>query len=144
MSKYLIQNTTLENIADEVRTLSGMEETMTPSKMKENLNGANSAIQTEADLIAQILAALNSKVNKTFTFYIKGEPHTAERGMTWKEWCASDYCDNWYIFSPEDPYESWVSNADDHIYYDGEYIRAINIIVPERDYVTIFNPTTEW
>lgn len=61
MAKYLIQDTTLENIADEVRTLSGIEETMTPSKMKEKLNGANSAIQTEADLIAQILAALNSK-----------------------------------------------------------------------------------
>lgn len=51
MTKYLIQDTTLENIADEVRTLSGIEETMIPSEIKENLNGANSAIQTEADLI---------------------------------------------------------------------------------------------
>lgn len=65
MAKYLIQDTTLENIADEVRTLSGIKETMTPSEMKEKLNGANSAIQEEANLIAQILLALEEKTNKT-------------------------------------------------------------------------------
>lgn len=140
MAEYLIQDTTLENIADEIRTLSGIEETITPSKMKEKLNGANSAIQTEADLIAQILAALNSKVNKTFTFYIKGEPHTAERGMTWKEWCASDYNTTWFtIFDPQNPNESWISEADEHIYYDNDYAYGINIIIPGYDYDIIFN-----
>lgn len=140
MAKYLIQDTTLENIADEVRTLSGTEETMTPSEMKENLNGANSAIQEEANLIAQILLALEEKTNKTITFSINGIEYTAEKNMTWHEWCNSSYNTSFFV----NYYESdRVSNADDHLAYDGEFIHGNEIIVANRAYDTIFDSTPE-
>lgn len=140
MSKYLIQDTTLTSIADEVRTLSGIEETLSPEAMKENLNGANSAIQEEANLIAQILLALEAKTNKTITFSINGIEYTAEKNMTWHEWCNSDYNTSWFT----NYYESdRVSDADDHLAYDGEFIRGNEIIVANRAYDTIFDSTAE-
>lgn len=61
MSKYLIQDTTLTSIADEVRALSGTEETLSPEAMKEKVAEGNENIAAEADLIAQIQAALEGK-----------------------------------------------------------------------------------
>lgn len=140
MAKYLIQDTTLTSIADEIRTLSGTEETLSPEAMKENLNGANSAIQEEANLIAQILLALEAKTNKTITFSINGIEYTAEKNMTWHEWCNSDYNTSWFT----NYYESdRVSDADDHLAYDGEFIRGNEIIVANRAYDTIFDSTAE-
>ena len=139
-SQYLIQTTTLTSIADEVRILSGTEETLSPEAMKENLNGANSAIQEEANLIAQILLALEAKTNKTITFSINGTEYTAEKNMTWHEWCYSDYNTSYFTNYTE---SDRVSNADDHLAYDGEFIYGNEIIVANRAYTTIFDSTPE-
>lgn len=58
MAKYLIQDTTLTGMGDEIRILYGTEETMTPAVMTSNLNTFNaelSAINVEQDgLIEQL------------------------------------------------------------------------------------------
>lgn len=58
MAEYLIQDTTLSNIGDEIRILYGTEETMTPAVMTSNLNTFNTelgAINVEQDgLIEQL------------------------------------------------------------------------------------------
>ena len=61
MAEYLIQDTTLTSIANEIRTLSGTEETLSPTEMKEKVAEGNENIATEADLIAQIQTALEGK-----------------------------------------------------------------------------------
>lgn len=63
MAEYLIQDTTLTSIADEIRTLSGTEETLSPEAMKEKVAEANENIVAEADLIAQIQTTLEGKSN---------------------------------------------------------------------------------
>lgn len=139
MAKYLIQDTTLTSIADEIRTLSGIEETLSPEAMKENLNGANSAIQEEANLIAQILLALEAKINKTITFSINGTEYTAEKNMTWHEWCNSDYNTSYFTNYYEN---EKISNADDHLVNDdGEFIYGNEIIVANKEYTTITDST---
>lgn len=60
MTKYLIQDTTLTSIADEIRTLSGTEETLSPEAMKEKVAEGNENIAIQADLIAQIQAVVDS------------------------------------------------------------------------------------
>ena len=74
MAEYLIQSKTLTGIGDEVRSLSGATGTMTPAAMKTKLQGANSEVSDQTDLIAQIQTALESKAsvsqvlqNKTVT-----------------------------------------------------------------------------
>lgn len=62
MSEYLIQGETLTAIADEVRTLSGATDELTTEEMKTNINTANSVIDNQADLLAQIQSALEGKV----------------------------------------------------------------------------------
>ena len=62
MSKYLIEDTTLTGIADEVRALSGTTGAMTPSVMKTNLNSANTEVNDQTALIAQIKSAMKNKV----------------------------------------------------------------------------------
>ena len=66
MAEYLIQDTTLTDIADEIRVLSGSEETMTPAVMTSTLETHNTemsvGLATQDDLIAQITAALEAKV----------------------------------------------------------------------------------
>jgi hypothetical protein len=61
MSKYLIQSESLTAIADEIRVLSDTEEAMSLSAMESHIGEANTNIDTEADLIAQITAALEGK-----------------------------------------------------------------------------------
>ena len=61
MSEYLIQSESLTTIADEVRTLSGVTESMSPDDITANLVNANAEVNTQADLIAQIQSALQGK-----------------------------------------------------------------------------------
>ena len=68
MNEYLIQETTLSSLADEIRVLSGTEDTLTPSQMTSNVQSANDEVSTQttqiasnADLIAQIKTALEGK-----------------------------------------------------------------------------------
>lgn len=140
MTKFIIQDTTLQGIADTVREIAGVNETLSPSEMIENLDGANNAIQEEANLIAQILLALEAKTNKTITFSINGIEYTAEENMTWHEWCNSNYNTSFFVNYDEN---DRVSDADDHLSYDGEFIHGNEIIVANRAYDTIFDSTPE-
>ena len=63
MNEYLIQETTLSSLADEIRVLSGSEESMSPAEMTANVQSANEDIATEADLIARISSALEGKAS---------------------------------------------------------------------------------
>lgn len=62
MAEYLIQGSTLTNIGDQVRELSGKTEQLTPDQMTSDLADANIEVNTQADLIAQIKTALDGKV----------------------------------------------------------------------------------
>lgn len=140
MAKFIIQDTTLQGIADAVREIAGVNETLSPSEMIENLDGANNAIQEEANLIAQILLALEEKTNKTIVFYIDGTEYTAEKNMTWHEWCNSDYntsfFSNWYEGDR-------VSDADDHITYNDEFVLGNEIIIANEQYITMYDPSQD-
>ena len=51
-------------------------------------------IETQDDLISQIAAALEGKMVPSFKaicFSIAGTYYPAEEGMTWEEWCDSEY-----------------------------------------------------
>ena len=61
MAEYLIQGESLTAIADEVRTLSGISDSLTPDAMATNLSDANAEVSSQADLIAQIVTALQGK-----------------------------------------------------------------------------------
>lgn len=54
-------NSKMTALADEIRELSSSEEKMSLDNMIENLNGANTTIQTEAGLINQIINSLATK-----------------------------------------------------------------------------------
>lgn len=60
MAEYLIQDTTLTAIADEVRELFGTAEQLSTDVIISNLDTANAEINNQADLIAQIKAKAES------------------------------------------------------------------------------------
>lgn len=66
MAKYSIENTTLTNIANEVRTVTGSTGSMTPAAMQSNLrtfdNDMTSVVNEQDNLVAQIAAALEGKM----------------------------------------------------------------------------------
>lgn len=61
--EYLIQDTTLTALADEVRELSGTTDKMSIDTMTDNLGDANTEVGNQADLIAQIQTALQGKAS---------------------------------------------------------------------------------
>lgn len=63
MAKYFIQRENLVSIADEVRTISGVANTLPINTMKSSLQEANNNINTESELISQIMSALQGKTN---------------------------------------------------------------------------------
>lgn len=63
MAEYLIQDTTLIAIADEVRTLNDATGNLSPAQMTTNLQSANELVVTQANLIEQIKAALEDKAS---------------------------------------------------------------------------------
>ena len=58
--EYLIQDTTLTALADEVRELSGTTDKMSIDTMTNNLGDANDEVGNQADLIAQIKSAVDN------------------------------------------------------------------------------------
>ena len=66
MAEYLIQDSTLINLADKIRVLSGEEGTMTPAEMGNTVDTFNTElgeiVMEQDTLIAQLAAALNGKV----------------------------------------------------------------------------------
>ena len=63
MAEYLIQSESLTNIADKVRVLSGTEDTMSLNAMENYVDDANADINTESELISQIMIMLEEKTN---------------------------------------------------------------------------------
>ena len=61
MAEYLIQSETLISIADEVRELNGITGTMGLNVMKTNLCNANDEVNTQTELIAQIVNTIEGK-----------------------------------------------------------------------------------
>ena len=51
----LIKNTTLYDMADKIRILSGTEDSMTPATMDTKLGSANSEVSSQTDIISQII-----------------------------------------------------------------------------------------
>lgn len=60
MAEYLIQGTTLTSIANEIRTLSGTEATLSPAEMRNKVNTANEEVNIQTDLITQIKNTVDS------------------------------------------------------------------------------------
>jgi hypothetical protein len=61
MSKYFIQGESVEAIADEVRELSGTNDLMGLTAIKSHVEEANSEINSQAELLGQIITALDGK-----------------------------------------------------------------------------------
>lgn len=61
MAKYFIQDTTLTNLADKIRVLNGTEDTMTATEMVDNVQTANSEVDTQSALIDQLSEILEGK-----------------------------------------------------------------------------------
>lgn len=61
MAEYLIKDTTLTAIGDEVRSMSGETSQLSPAEMATELEGVNVEISEQEDLIEQIEAALLDK-----------------------------------------------------------------------------------
>jgi hypothetical protein len=61
MSKYFIQGESVEAIADEVRELSGTNDLMGLTAIKSHVEEANSEINSQAELLGQIISALDGK-----------------------------------------------------------------------------------
>ena len=137
MAKYLIQDTTLAGIGDEIRILYGTEDTMTPAVMTNQLSNANTEVDAQTDLIQQILELLGIKDIITFTF-IDTECQ-AEEGMTWGEWVESAYNVDGYIVYPlhwidfdvVGPNENWAISSDSQTF---DYVSLTDEIIAGYDY----------
>lgn len=60
MAKYLINGATLTGLADKVRTLTGETDTLTPNAMDTQLDNANTEVNDQGDLLAQLEAAVGA------------------------------------------------------------------------------------
>lgn len=67
MAEYLIQDTTLTSIADQIRTLFEVADGIDPAYMADAINFANSEVNTQYNYIEQIKTALISKLAKNAT-----------------------------------------------------------------------------
>lgn len=61
MAEYIIQGATLTEIANWLRTLNGSADAITPAQMGAILETVAAEVDAQADLITQILAALEGK-----------------------------------------------------------------------------------
>lgn len=67
MAEYLIQDTTLTSIANQIRTLFDTTNGIDPANMAEAIGSANNEVNTQYNYIEQIKAALISKLSKNAT-----------------------------------------------------------------------------
>lgn len=63
MAEMLVQSESLTSIADKIRVLSGTEDGMSLNTMENHIDEANENVNTESELISQIMTALRGKTN---------------------------------------------------------------------------------
>lgn len=63
MAEMLIQSESLTSIANKIRVLSGTEDSMSLNAMENHINEANENVNTESELISQIMTVLRGKTN---------------------------------------------------------------------------------
>ena len=73
-------NEKMTNLADEIRTLSGTSSPMGLDGMITNIENANNEIDTQADLINQIVNALQDKASFN-TIYVSASAPTDDVGV---------------------------------------------------------------
>ena len=61
MAEYLIKSETMQAIADPIKEISGIETRITPAQVGAAAEEANTEVNTQANLMRQILTALNGK-----------------------------------------------------------------------------------
>lgn len=110
-----------------------------------NRDNGSEKLATEAFVMKQleILEAsiknyIDEQIAQSFIikFTINGEEYSAERHMTWFSWINSIYNTSGFI--------CWntlerVSNADDHISYEGDFVYGYDAIIENYDYITIYD-----
>lgn len=101
-------------------------------------DGTNWIRISKADLISDILLAIEES-NK-ITFYIEGNEYHADKNMTWHDWCNSNY--NTTDFGNYHESER-ISNADDHIVYEDEFVHGSDIIVANYNYTVRFDSSQD-
>lgn len=72
MAEYLIQDSTLTSIGNEIRTMKGSSSKMTPATMTSNLQSANTEVNNQTTIMNQILAALETKGDGGLNFKVVG------------------------------------------------------------------------
>lgn len=74
------------------------------------------------------------------SFTIDGDEYQAESGMTWYEWCNSDYNndDNAYYWYSSDN-DDYVGQADSYVIYDGDRVLGGDLIIADRGYGAEFD-----
>lgn len=70
-------------------------------------------------------------------FFITGQEYKVEEGMTWAEWCVSDY--NTTNYSEND--EGYICYADDYISLNDEKVKGDSLIILDTNYPTIQDQT---
>jgi len=68
MAKYSIEDTTLTGMSDAVRGLNGDTAKRTPYQMMAAIEAASSEVATQTELLEQILAALDKKLQEVWYF----------------------------------------------------------------------------
>ena len=120
MDNYFIKRETLEEIGDEIRTIQGTTELMYPSEMISNLKEANSEVDAQSDLIAQIHAALEEKAaGSGVELPTLTNPGTADDMAEGKELIDAN---GTVVTGSVEAVDSGSANA----YYD-EQLRSINV-----------------
>lgn len=81
MEYFLIQDTRLAGIADEIRTASGGEFDLSPSEMEHALTDINAEIETQNELITDILEAVNNLPEANAVNVVSGTITSNEYGI---------------------------------------------------------------
>ncbi|MBR5794796.1 MAG: BspA family leucine-rich repeat surface protein [Erysipelotrichaceae bacterium] len=162
----LIKNTTLYNIADEIRILYGTEDTMTPAVMTNQLGNANTEVDEQTDLIKRIKIELgliktlmipmeltksnNNNGTKTIYFgngmFVAGDYYNdtgiyySTDGKTWTQSNITDLCISYVCYGND----VWVACDDittEGLYYstDGKTWTQSNITTGTFSHVNYAN-----
>lgn len=112
--------TAMTLIANITRELSGFEGKLSLEDIIEKLNEVKLKFQIE--------------------FSINGTGYIADKNMTWHDWCNSNYNTSNFGNYYED---ERVSDADDHIIYEDEFVHGSDIIIANYKYTVRFDPTVD-